>query len=199
MRPLIISISIMTTLSASALAGEPLPRGWGGGDKIKGYVLETDPHEKLDGFPVLAIRSTPETPADGHAAIGTSFLAERYRGKRVRFSAFVKSAGLERWGGLYLAVKRELQASGAEGYLRYDNMMDRQIQGTTAWTRYDVVLDVPVEAEYFSLGFHLFQKGTLWMSRPTFETVGLDVPVTRATGSIPVDLPKEPQLDLAKR
>ena len=38
----------------------------------------------------------------------------------------------------------------------FDNMQDRSIRGTTDWTRYDVVLNVPENAAMMKFGFLSF-------------------------------------------
>ena len=49
--------------------------------------------------------------------------------------------------------------------LRFDNMstpVDRSVSGTTGWTQYELVLDVPPEATTICLGFLLAGTGTVW-------------------------------------
>jgi hypothetical protein len=105
------------------------------------------------------------------------FRADKYLGKRVRFSAFVKSDGVQSWSGLWMRVDKEKDS------VAFDNMQDRAIKGTTGWQKYDVVLDVPQDATGIFFGVLLDGPGTVWLNSTTFEVVGPDVPTTGGKGS----------------
>ena len=64
--------------------------------------------------------------------------------------------------------------------LSFDNMQNRQIQGTRDWKQYEVVLDVPAESVGIYFGILLVGKGQVWLSQVQFEVVGTDVPTTRS-------------------
>jgi hypothetical protein len=101
------------------------------------------------------------------------FEATRYRGKRVRFSAQVKSEKVTNWCGLWMRV------DGRDSRpLAFDNMQDRSISGTTSWKGYQVVLDVPEEASYLALGLLLDGVGQVWMSDVRVEVVDKSVAAT---------------------
>ncbi len=57
-------------------------------------------------------------------------------------------------------------------------MQGRPIRGTTPWTRYAVVLDVPQEAKAIAFGVLLDGAGELWFDSFTFDTVARDVPTS---------------------
>jgi hypothetical protein len=71
--------------------------------------------------------------------------------------------------------------------LAFDNMQSRPIKASTDWTKYDVVLDVPEQAEQISFGLLLTGRGETWVDDMKFEVVGKDVPTTGAslTGKVP--------------
>jgi hypothetical protein len=59
---------------------------------------------------------------EGFGTLMQDFRANEYVGKRVRFSAFVKSQDLESWAGLWMRVD---QGEGATPQvLAFDNMVD---------------------------------------------------------------------------
>jgi hypothetical protein len=60
----------------------------------------------------------------------------------------------------------------------FDNMQDRPIKGTTSWLRYDVVLDVPSDADDIAFGVLLAGTGKIWLNGIEFEVVGSEVPTT---------------------
>ena len=57
-------------------------------------------------------------------------------------------------------------------------MGNRPVAGTTAWIKCELVVDVPTEARYISLGCRLIGTGKLWFDDLKFEVVGKNVPVT---------------------
>jgi hypothetical protein len=97
-----------------------------------------------------------------------------YRGKRVRFSAHVKSSGVLTWAGLWMRV----DGRSGEDSLAFDNMQGRPIKGTTDWKQYQVVLDVPAAATAVAFGILLDGGGSVWMSGVSLEVVEESVPVT---------------------
>jgi hypothetical protein len=78
-----------------------------------------------------------------------------------------------------------------EAVLNFDNMSDRPISGTTAWSQYEVVLDISPYAEAIAFGVLLSGPGQVWLDGIRFDIVDQSVP---ATGGV-VDngqLPDEP-------
>ena len=113
--------------------------------------------------------------------------AERYRGKRVRFTGWLRTESVDHddgWAGLWLRI------DGAAGRsLAFDNTEEEPVRETADWTRVAVVLDVDERAEALAFGFMLVGSGKVWADDLAFEEVGRDVPVT---GDQPRPLPKEP-------
>jgi hypothetical protein len=65
-----------------------------------------------------------------------------------------------------------------DSLLAMDNMSKRQVSGSTDWTRYDLVLNVPKDAFGINIGARLFGLGKLWIDGAAFEEVEDDVAVT---------------------
>jgi hypothetical protein len=189
---------VFAACAVSATAHAELPAQWeSGGYHHEGFEVTTDAQEPLQGKSTLRIRSTPAISAEGEANAATGFFAERYRGKRVRLTASLKTADVAKWCGLWLSVEGPADKPGQKPVrLRFDNMRNRPVKGTTGWTRYEIVVDVPAEASAIELGFFLVGPGTVWMGAPSFEEVSLEVPVTSTTGK---NLPPEPQLDFNQK
>ncbi len=110
----------------------------------------------------------------GFGTMMQMFKADDYLNKRMRFSAHVKSEGIEAWAGLWMRVDGPEQ----QRPLGFDNMQNRPIKGTTDWQKYEVVLDVPPESVNIAFGVLLTGKGQAWLSGIQFEEVGVDVPTT---------------------
>lgn len=128
----------------------------------------------------------------GFGTMMQTFQANDFLNKRMRFSAFVKSEGIEAWAGLWMRVDGPHQGS-----LAFDNMQHRPIKGTTNWQKYEVVLDVPGESVAIALGLLLEGKGQAWISEVQFEEVGAEVLTTDHAAY--KDLPEKPgNLDFAE-
>ena len=130
-----------------------------------------DPSVAHGGRASARLEATGLDP-DGAGSLTQALPADAYRGKRVRFSGFVRTDGVAGWAGLWMRVDRP-RRRGA-----FDNMQDRPVRGTTTWTSYQVVLDVADDA--LALQFGLVQDGTgiSHLDDAALEIVGRDVAVT---------------------
>ena len=178
---LVFSISCWSLLAA-------VPQGWFvAGSTPAQYSVATDASLTYLGKPSVALRANPGKPT-GFVTLMQSFLPDGYSGKRVRLSGFVKSDQVDGWAGLWMRIDA--------GYLTaaFDNMQGRPVQGTTNWTQYSVVLDIPVGSTGVNFGILLDGTGTVWLSGVTFEVVGADTPVTATvtTPSAPANLDLQP-------
>jgi hypothetical protein len=118
---------------------------------------------------------------EGFGTLMQMFKADQYRNKRMRFSAVVKSDGVENWAGLWMRIDGPESKS-----LGFDNMQNRPIRGTSDWQEYQIILHVPQESVHIAFGILLSGKGQVWLSDVHFEEVTADVPVTS------VQYPDEP-------
>ncbi len=101
-----------------------------------------------------------------------------FKGKRVRFSAWVKTENAAEWSGLWMRVDKGQRS------IAFDNMLDRPIKGTTEWKQYEVVLDVDTSSTDIAFGLLLIGTGKTWIDNVKIETVNNDVPVTCAIYSV---------------
>jgi hypothetical protein len=157
------------------------PNGWfTAGSAPQYYSVDTDTSIAYLGKPSVRLASAVAVPS-GFVTVMQSFLPDHYKGKRVRFSGFVKSNSVQGWAGLWMRID--------SGYLTaaFDNMQGRSIQGTTDWTPYSVVLDIGQSATGINFGILLSGSGTVWLSGVRFEVVDNTVPVTDTIGT-----PNEP-------
>ena len=164
-------LALAAMLAGSASAGPPA--GWmSSGKAPQDYEMGVDKSVTYGGKPSAYIRSAKPTPS-AFSTLMQMFTAVPYRGKRVSFSAEVKSDAVRNWAGLWLRV------DGRDGRTTaFDNMHDRPISGTTSWEHYEVVLDVADEATNVALGILLDGPGTVWVSDIKFETVDKTVATT---------------------
>ncbi|NND98216.1 MAG: M56 family metallopeptidase [Pirellulaceae bacterium] len=128
------------------------PDRWGGGGR--GYELSRDEDEHHSGT-----ASGKITRLDESGVFGTytqMFPAEKYAGKRIRFTGYLKTKDATK-AGLWMRIdgdKRQV--------LGFDNMSNRAVKRDTEWTQYSVVLDVPDSAKFIAMGFLLSGEGTVW-------------------------------------
>jgi hypothetical protein len=173
-------LALVLVCAVAALAA--VPQGWYvAGSRPAEYEAGVDAQVSHGGHPSAYLKAK-KAGIDGFGTLMQDFRAKGYVGKRVRFSAFVKSQDVESWAGLWMRVdKRE---GAAPQVLAFDNMSTRPIKGTADWTNYAVVLDVSDDATGIFFGMMINGSGNVWMSDVEVETVGMDVPTTAlATGS----------------
>jgi erythromycin esterase-like protein len=109
-----------------------------------------------------------KSPPGVFCTLTQSFPAAAARGKRLRFSGFIKTENLENgraalWG----------RADGPDGHtLVIDNMHGRSPSGTTDWKEYEIGLDVPEEAVGIVLGFMHTGQGRAWFDDLQVELDG---------------------------
>ena len=112
---------------------------------------------------------------------------EKYAGKRLRMTGYLKTANVDKWAALWLRVDGNADIKTAS----FDNMFERRIKGTTGWQQYELVMDVPYYATNIAFGSLLTGSGQIWFDDIVFEVVGKDVPVTdrypHDKSAIPVD------------
>ncbi len=183
-RPGLSWLRILALLAACSLALQAAPpKGWYvAGSKPAEYDSGIDTQTTFDGHPSAYLKA--KVPGvEGFGTLMQDFRADHYAGKRVRFSAFVKTEGAQDWAGLWMRIDKGSQL------LAFDNMQDRSIKGTTEWKKYDVVLDVPQNASGIFFGVLLNGTGTVWLSNAEFEIVGPDVPATNGAGRLKPDEP----------
>jgi hypothetical protein len=155
-----------------AHAATTLPLGWfAAGARPSDYDMTIDKGVTHEGRAAGLLRAKG-TPG-GFGTLMQTFSAERYRGKRVRMSAWAKAESVDRWAGLWMRVDAENKQRST-----FDNMQRRPIKGTVAWKRYEVVLDVPSDALRIAFGVLLDGVGAVWVDDFRFEEVDDSVPTT---------------------
>ena len=138
------------------VAQSVVPAGWSRVGSHQGYEVRVDPGGGRGGSACVVLRGTD--PAEGtFTGISQAVEASRWRGKRLRVSAWIRSQGMDDWGGLFVRI----DDAGGER-VAFGNNRKFPVKGTTGWRRYQVVLDVPETAASISFGVHLNGNGLLW-------------------------------------
>lgn len=163
-----------------------IPKGWScSGDAPHKYEMGLDPTVTYENCPCVTIKAGPDPSEFG--ALCQTIKADIYHGKRLRFSAAVRSTEVENMAALCMRV-----GGAGDKMLAIDNMRDRPITGSTEWAHYAIVLDVARDAENIVFGILLSLNGQVWMADVQLDVVGPDVPTTDLLGewipSFPVNL-----------
>lgn len=176
----LIAATLVATLARAGEVDTDLPKPWfknGMAPAVDQCMAGVDAELENRGTRNLTLKCERDA-GGGFVGIMQNFSAEKYHGKRLRFSALVKSEGVEGWGGLWMRIDNTNKMGAA-----FDNMQQRPINGTRDWTPHAVVLDATGEAQGIFFGVLMSGKGQLWISDLRFEEVGLDVPTTGVTQS----------------
>ncbi len=152
--------------------------GWfKAGSAPKSYDMGIDKGAGQDGKNAATIKSM-EAHIDGFGTLMQNCLAEHYAGKRVRMSGMMKSKDVSDWAGFWFRIDQK----ASTGTLGFDNMhdgkSDRSVKGTTDWAKYEIVLDVPLQATNLAYGALLSGTGQIWFDHLKFEMVNKSVPTT---------------------
>ena len=167
-----MTMRIASVLSSLVLAAVTLeaqaPPGWRSSSDTQVRVDLTVAHSgKASGL----MRGAS---AGDFVTLRQSIKTDDFRGTRVRFSGFVRTALVSGTASMWMRV----DGPGASGGVAFDNMNDRPIRGTTEWTRYDIVLDVPQESSVIVFGVLMVGQGDVWFDDVTLDPVGSEVPST---------------------
>jgi hypothetical protein len=152
-----------------------LPDGYIGRGTEGDYVVYSDSVHKHNGRNVSTIRSDSREGLD-FATILTYLKPEKSLGKRVKYTAYVRSENVQSWAGLWMRV--DPVDPHSERSLAFDNMSQRPIKGTTQWTKYEIVLDISKNADNIVYGALLAGEGQIWIDSMDVQIVDNDVPVT---------------------
>jgi hypothetical protein len=157
------------------------PAGWmagasfawpGGATHEAGVAPETESlGQRALTVKAIGTRAAHEIGSIGQYAMG-------YAGRRVRFSAQVKVAGVDGWAGLVVGsgwLPLYLQPGSPDA----DAAPPHGAAGCPAWCDVSVVADIPADGEGVAdVGLALVGSGQVWARELKLEVVGRDVPLT---------------------
>ena len=175
----VVAVVLANVALADSSRDAPVCPGWGmTGPATASYVAILDHEVRYGGETSLHLASRARQTRE-FGGVMQSLRADHYRGKRVRYAAFVRTENVVDGAGLWL------RADAADGRVQaFDNMMvsRRALKGTREWAEYEVVLDVPESAAGLYFGIVLAGDGAMWVDSARLEEVGPDVAVTSPTG-----------------
>ncbi|KOP81145.1 helix-turn-helix domain-containing protein [Cytobacillus solani] len=157
-----------------SLKNEQLLKGWTlSGSHPFNYQMGIDReifHKgKASGF----LKSVTVHSQGEFATMMQEFKAEKYLGKRLKLSGFIKTRDVDGFCGFWMRVDDSLG-----DVLQFDNMSDRPIVGNNEWNHYHIVLDVPDNSAVIAFGVLLSGNGQVWIDELKFEEVDKQIPTT---------------------
>ena len=158
-------------LSTVAILSFVSPKGWhSSGSAENKYdigVWKIGGHDSSKNCGVIRSNKEDYFETD-YASLMQAFSSQKYLGKRVRMTGYMKSRGVKAWAGFYLRADKE----DSKEPLTFDNMHDRPVKGTTDWTQYKIELDIPLNASKIAFGALLHGQGQIWFDDINFEVIG---------------------------
>lgn len=174
-----LRFSLLTAACALFLSAQA-PQGWYlGGGMAESYEASVDRENKRSGGASGHLKSKVIEPATKFGNLMQTISAEQFRGKKVRLTGYVKTAGNP--DGAFMWLRADTPANS-----RLDNMADRLIRETTDWRKSEIIMDVPQNAVALALGFALNGKGELWVDDVSFEIAPADASSTVRYPDLPV-------------
>jgi erythromycin esterase len=142
--------------------------GWSGPTvDPSGYESGLDYAVTHSGGASAYVKASSDNISD-RTSLSQQIFGDLYRGKRIRLTAYLRSENVTVAAGLFLGD---------------DSMQGQPIAGTTDWTRYELVVDVPQDVFPTWLGLWLQGQGQVWMDDLHLEIVGKNVPLTYMFGA----------------
>ena len=150
------------------------PSAWfNAGSKPNSYEMGIEKGAGQNGKNAATIKSI-DKKIDGFGTLMQQCTPDKYLGKRIKMTAIVKTENVTNWAGLWLRVDQ----AGSNQPLSFDNMGERPIKGSTNWTEYEIILDVPNNASLIAYGALIDGTGQIWFDNITFEIVSEFAPST---------------------
>ena len=150
------------------------PEHWRCGN-AEGLVFKADDSNAFEGERSLLIDTTKaKLPGSNFVAVSQSIAPENYRGKKVRFRAFVKTSELTpgAQAQLWMRVDRKNDQMGA-----FDNMQNRPIL-VEDWKPFEIVLKIDDDAENIIVGVIVFGNCRVELDTTSIEVVDDDTETT---------------------
>jgi len=107
---------------------------------------------------------------DGFGTLMTAQNAENYLGEQIRLSAYIKTDQVADWAGMWLRIDGPI--SGRP--LNFQNMQNDPISGTTEWTYYEIVMNVPTNAQGLAYGIIIAGTGSAGIDGVKLEMIDVE-------------------------
>jgi len=151
----------VTTEKPTAQRYDPTKHWFAAGDNPKQYTMETKDNVNM-------IKYTSSEAPKGFGTYMNWRVPTEFLGKRLKMTGMIRTENVENWAGMWCRVDGEKEGET----LDFDNMHDRPIKGTTQWKKYEIITNVPKNAQGISYGVLVTGKGTAYFKDINFEVIG---------------------------
>ncbi|ODT56788.1 hypothetical protein ABS71_21370 [bacterium SCN 62-11] len=131
------------------------------------YSARIDRQIAHSGGSSAHLRSNPAAVNQSFGLYWQKIDAARFRGQRVRLSAYLRTSGVRGWAGMWMRIDPKDGPS-----LEFENMQRRPLVGSNDWKAYQIELDVAEEAEEIHFGCLLVGQGEVWFDDINLQAAG---------------------------
>ena len=150
-----------------------------------GYSLSVDSTTVKEGKRSMLIQSAADRKADNFGCVATKVPAI-YQGKEIELRGYLKLENVKNGSaGLLMRI------DGVSGMLQFDNMEQRNIQGTSDWTQYSIKLPYSQSAKVINIGALLSGDGKMWVDNLELFVDGKPLAEAAAKQLLAAELDKE--------
>lgn len=175
---LVLSILLVSSFYAFKNAEKSPVKNWFlAGSEPSSYEIGVITDAQRGGK-VAYLKSTKPKINGKFGTIMQTFSATNYLDKKIKLTGYIKTQDVTGWVGMWMRVDGEKHSMKT---LSFDNMGDRKIKGTTEWTKYEIILDVPKNSSTINYGVLLDETGMVWLDDLTFEEVEKSKDITGKT------------------
>ena len=181
----LLGLTLAMSQAIVVAGSQPSITGWYlTGNTKDSYLASLAASFAYDGFGSAYLASAEDVAGSNFGTLVQWIDARPFHGKRLKFSAYLMTADVTTGAALWMRI------DGDDGQvLAFDNMSHRSsIRGDQAWSRHEVILDVPPNSMRIAYGVLLKGTGELWIDSVSIKTVFRHEAVT----GLPVALPPLP-------
>ncbi|MBK5284056.1 MAG: hypothetical protein JJE25_01525 [Bacteroidia bacterium] len=162
-----ILTSVLLIAMTVTLVSFTAPNGWvkKGGAPEK-YDAGIDRGAGQNGVNAATIKSIVKDidskSMDGFASLGQSFNPNKFHGKKIKLSGYIKTKDVTSMASLWMRIDQPTKYS-------LENMKNRYVRGNSDWTKCEIILDVPSDAKNIAFGGLLYGTGQMWFDNLKIE------------------------------
>lgn len=148
-----------------------IARGWMDTSPEKNKYYEKGTKEELTGDTTVGFIISKEATTAGVGVLLRTIAVDKYRGKRVRMTIYVKT----------VSVRDTAEGAGMWFLGIWDGagvLDQKKIIGTTGWKKYSTVVDISPYVFQITYGVFLHGTGRIFFKKIAFDIVDNTVPVT---------------------
>lgn len=172
---LLISIKLCAALfldtfeSRATAMADSIPMGWRPArSNTPAFKLGVDRSVFHSGRASGFIEHGP-APAAENGSLMQSFVADPYRGKRVRLTVYLRSKDVQR-AFIFMSVQSNDSA------IAYANTNQHALTENSDWTPFQITLDIPGNSRNIDFGVAMRGQGKVWIDDCKLEIVDLTIP-----------------------